>query len=110
MALWKKICAIAGTVLAIIVAAFIGGRLSNRRRVSGTSDDIQPIRDSLDRTGSEVDTARNAVRDSRDIVDDLHDGNRETSHIVERARQILADADARSKGKRGQNGGDSGTP
>ena len=107
--MWKKICAVGATVLAFIVAAFIGGRLSNRRRVSGTPDPLREMDDTIRRVESGIDSVTERLCDSDARIDGIIERGDEASRIARRAAEILRGAEARSREKDRGGSSDSGT-
>jgi len=101
--MWKKICAITGSVLAIIVAYFLGRNL-NRGRVLGIDADIRAAGESLKRAGRANRDAGNAVADSKRAAGELADRNRDNQADVDRGKSILHNAKARADKNRNTDG------
>lgn len=95
-AMWKKVLAIGGAILAAIVGVLIGRGLPNRRRVSGTTDNLHELGESIGRAGDHNSDATDAVDDSSRLAGEIADRNRDNKSDVKRAKEILANAKARS--------------
>ena len=94
--MWKKICAIAAAILAVIVAYFIGRGLPNRRRVRGIDTNIHDFGEHVSHTELGISDASDAVGDGRDTAGRIAELNRDAKADVQRAKDILARAKARS--------------
>ena len=92
---WKKICAIAASILAVIVAYFLGRGL-NRRGVSRVDDNLRDFGEHVSHTELGVTDATDAVSDGRDTAGRIAELNRDAKADVQRAKGILARAKARS--------------
>lgn len=101
---WKKICAVAATVLAFIIAAILGRSL-NRRRIRGVGDDIRQALHDAGRASDANNDARNAVADGRRTAGEIANLNRDAKGDVERGREILRNAKARADRARDSSGG-----
>ena len=93
---WKKICAVAASILAIVIAYFIGRSLPKRRRVSGVDNDLRDFGEHVDAAELGIRDASDAIRDSRDTAGRIAELNRDAKADVQRAKDILARAKARS--------------
>jgi hypothetical protein len=94
--MWKKICAVAASILAIVVAYFIGRSLPNRRRVSRVDDNLHDFGEHVSHTELGISDASDAVGDGRDTAGRIAELNRDAKADVQRAKGILARAKARS--------------
>lgn len=102
--MWKKICAIAGTVLAAIVAAILCRGLSNRRGVSGASGNLRKAVDHAKRAGDANRAATDAIDNGKRTAGEIAESNRDARFDVDRAKAILAAAKRRADKKRNPDG------
>ena len=97
------------TILTIIGAIAVGvigvlfGRSTKRGRVHRTHDDIREIGESVGRTEDSIDEARRTVGNSRRLVGESLDGNKEAKGLLGRAKEILGGAKSRGDNLDGDN-------
>ena len=106
--MWKKILAVAGAVLAFIVAAFISGRLSNRRGDDGDNRARDQATEHADNAIAANRAAGSALADSLDGIREINTGNRDAQDDASAILDILRRASNRAKAKDDNLGGDNG--
>ena len=105
---WKKICAIAASILAVIVAYFLGRGL-NRRGVSRVDDNLRDFGEHVSHTELGITDASDAVGDGRDTAGRIAELNRDAQANVDRAKELLRRAKERAD-RQGSQDGDSRKP
>ena len=107
MSMWKKICAVAGTILAVVVAYFLGRSLPHRGRDGGAGADFREARDDAERAGDANRDLGIAISDSKRTAGDIANLNRDAQADVDKARSILQRARALMRASDTQDSGDS---
>lgn len=102
--MFKKICAIIGAAIAVILAFLIGGGLSFRRRIRRVNRDIQSIRKHADNAGDANRAVKDALDDSKRTAGEIAESNRNAQSLVGRAKDILAAAKRRASTQGDSNG------
>ena len=99
----KKVLIVIGTVVGIILAFLLGRRNSQRTRIRGAHNDIREIGESVGRTEDTIEQARRSVGNSRRLVGESLDGNKEAKGLLGRAKAILEGAKSRGDNLDGDN-------
>ena len=103
MSIWKKICAILASILAVVVAYFLGRSLPHRSRNGGIGSDIVKALDQAQRAGDVNRDLGITISDSQRTAGDIANLNRDATADVDKARRILQRARARMQAPDTQN-------
>ena len=97
MSTLKKVLAVIGVILTAIVGVLIGRGVSGGRGIPGVAGDIREAGESLGRAGHGIDDATGRLDDSKRLAGEIADRNRDNASDVERAKEILRLALAKSR-------------
>jgi len=96
MSTLKKVLAVIGVILTAIVGVLIGRGVSGGRGIPGVAGDIREIRAATGRIRQHNSTARDSINDSLDCAGELAKRNADNKADIDRAKEILRRAKARS--------------
>lgn len=91
----KAVLTIIGGFIAL-VGGMLLRRCTKRGRISGVASDIHEVGESVGRTSDAVSDAQLELENSRRIAGEIAVGNADNHSDVERAKEILRSAKARS--------------
>ena len=94
--MWKKVIAVIAAIGGVVLAFLLGRGISNGRGIPGVAGDIREAGESLDRAGNGIADATGRLDDSHRLAGEIADRNRDNKSDVDRAKEILRRAKARS--------------